>query len=50
MPSVGRRSIKSGAETWNAKNDFAGPAPRPLSVWARYAQVLMETNEFSFVD
>ena len=42
--------VKSGAETWNAKNDFAGPAPRPLSVWARYAQVLLETNEFSFVD
>ena len=42
--------VKYGAETWNAKNDFAGPAPQPLSVWARYAQVLLETNEFSFVD
>jgi hypothetical protein len=42
--------IKYGADTWNAKSDFAGPRPQPLSVWARFAQVLMETNEFSFVD
>ena len=42
--------IKCGDETWNAKNDFAGPTPQPLPVWARYAQVLLETNEFSFVD
>ena len=31
--------IKSGEQTWSAKDDFAGPAPEPLSVWARYAQV-----------
>ena len=42
--------IKCGERTWSAKNDFAGPAPEPLSIWARYAQVLFETNEFSFVD
>ena len=42
--------IKSGDQTWNAKDDFAGPAPQPLSVWARYAQVLLETNEFAFID
>jgi hypothetical protein len=42
--------LKCGADTWNAKNDFAGPAAQPLSVWARFAQVLLETNEFSFVD
>jgi hypothetical protein len=42
--------IKAGADTWNAKNDFAGPRAEPLSVWARYAQVLLETNEFSFID
>jgi hypothetical protein len=42
--------VKCGADTWNAKNDFAGPRPEPLSLWARYAQVLLETNEFSFVD
>ena len=42
--------IKCGAGAWNAKNDFAGPKAAPLSVWARYAQVLFETNEFTFVD
>jgi hypothetical protein len=42
--------LKVGAVTWNAKNDFAGPQRHPLSIWARYAQVLFETNEFSFVD
>jgi hypothetical protein len=43
-------AIKCGERTWDAKNDFAGPAPEPLGTWARYAQVLFETNEFSFVD
>jgi hypothetical protein len=42
--------IKCGDRTWSAKNDFASPAPEPLGIWARYAQVLFETNEFSFVD
>jgi hypothetical protein len=43
-------TIKVGSSAWNAKSDFSGPAPRPLSVWARLGQVLFETNEFSFVD
>jgi hypothetical protein len=42
--------IKVGSSAWNAKSDFTGPAAHPLSVWARFAQVLFETNEFSFVD
>ena len=42
--------IKSGEQTWNAKKDFAGPSPQRLDVWARLAQVLLETNEFAFVD
>jgi len=42
--------IKCGEQTWNAKSDFAGPAAQPLDIWARYAQVLLETSEFSFVD
>lgn len=36
--------------TWNAKVDFRGPAPRPLTIWERYAHVLLQTNEFAFVD
>jgi hypothetical protein len=43
-------TLKVGDKTWNAKNDFAGPAPTPLNTWARYAQVLLNTNEFAFVD
>jgi hypothetical protein len=42
--------IKVGTGVWNAKNDFTGPAAHPLSAWARYAQVLFETNEFAFID
>lgn len=42
--------IAVGDQTWDAKNEFAGPMPKPLEVWARYAQVLFETNEFAFVD
>jgi hypothetical protein len=43
-------SVKQGDKTWSAKDDFAGPASKPLNAWARYAQVLLETNEFAFVD
>ena len=42
--------VKAGERTWNSKNEFAGPRPQRLGVWARYAQVLFETNEFTFVD
>ncbi|MGH9721937.1 MAG: PSD1 and planctomycete cytochrome C domain-containing protein [Bryobacteraceae bacterium] len=42
--------VKAGEQTWNAKDDFSGPPIRPLTVWERYAQVLLETNEFAFVD
>ncbi|HZL36109.1 MAG TPA: PSD1 and planctomycete cytochrome C domain-containing protein [Tepidisphaeraceae bacterium] len=37
---------------WNAAADFAGPraADHSPSAWEKYAQVLMESNEFVFVD
>jgi hypothetical protein len=38
---------------WSAAANFAGPpgkARRALSPWEKYAQVLLETNEFMFVD
>ena len=38
------------AEIWNASEDFRGPSDRPLTGWERLAQVLLLTNEFSFVD
>jgi hypothetical protein len=46
-------TLKLGEESWSATSGFSGPgekAPAPLSGWERYAQVLLETNEFVFVD
>ena len=48
----GGSSVETTTE-WSAKKDFAGPSdppPRPLSPWERYAQVLLLSNEFMFVD
>ncbi|MGB8169300.1 MAG: PSD1 and planctomycete cytochrome C domain-containing protein [Chthoniobacteraceae bacterium] len=45
--------IGSDDGNWDAKAQFAGPPPpRPpqLKPWEQYAQVLLETNEFAFVD
>ena len=42
-----------GTVEWDAKAQFAGPpppAPKDLTPWEQYAQVLLETNEFVFVD
>ncbi|MEO6738820.1 MAG: PSD1 and planctomycete cytochrome C domain-containing protein [Chthoniobacteraceae bacterium] len=38
--------------SYDAKKQFAGPPPKidPFTPWERYAQVLLETNEFIFVD
>ena len=41
------------AAEWSAKKDFGGPPeqpPKPLSPWEKYAQVLLLSNEFMFVD
>jgi hypothetical protein len=39
---------------WNSVTDFAGPATKapaaPLTPWEKYAQILLQTNEFVFVD
>jgi hypothetical protein len=42
--------IKAGPQTWNAKEDFAGPSPARPPVLARLAHVLFQTNEFAFVE
>ena len=42
--------IRFGDQTWNAKDNFAGPRPEHLTVWGRYAEVLLSSNEFAFVD
>jgi hypothetical protein len=38
---------------WESTAEFAGPAKKPappLNPWEKYAQVLLESNEFLFVD
>jgi predicted RNA methylase len=57
IKSVDKRAPKpagdSVAAEWNAQRDFAGPpapAVKPLAAWERYVQVLLESNEFMFVD
>jgi mono/diheme cytochrome c family protein len=36
--------------TWNNRVDFHGPEPTPLSPWEAYAQALLLSNEFLYVD
>lgn len=35
---------------WSAKDGFRGPVLPPLALWERFAHVLLQTNEFAFVD
>ena len=44
------RELGGGGESWDARKDFHGPGTEGLSVWERYSQVLLLTNEFAFVD
>ena len=47
---------RAGGDTggsWNSVTDFAGPpatTPNPLTPWEKLAQVLLQSNEFVFVD
>jgi hypothetical protein len=40
------------ATIWDARQDFSGPKPafHPLDPWQRFAQVLLMSNEFVFLD
>jgi hypothetical protein len=47
------KATESEPTEWSAKKDFAGPPPPPpdpLDAWEQYAQVLLLSNEFLFVD
>ena len=35
---------------WNSGSGFHGPQPEPMGPWEQYAQALMLSNEFLFVD
>lgn len=49
LPGASALGVKEQTE-WNAIIDFAGPMPPPLQPLEQYAQVLMLSNEFAFVD
>jgi hypothetical protein len=42
--------VRLKTQSWKAADDFRGPDPLALDAWEKYAQVLLETNEFAFVD
>lgn len=44
--------IVAGSDRWEARTGFSGPgaSQAPLEAWEQYAQVLLLTNEFAFVD
>jgi len=43
-------SLEGARTEWNGATDFRGPQPAPLKPLEQYAQVLLLTNEFVFVD
>jgi hypothetical protein len=52
---IGPAAVPTGkrAKNWSATKDFAGPPgepQKPLDAWEQYAQVLLLSNEFVFVD
>ena len=44
--------ISNDGAKWDARAEFNGPIPPPrlLTPWEQYAQVLLLSNEFAFVD
>ena len=44
--------VTAGEQVWDAGKQFNGtpPAPRLLTPWEQYAQVLLLSNEFAFID
>ncbi|SIO64818.1 Planctomycete cytochrome C [Singulisphaera sp. GP187] len=44
------RKLAPAPVEWKATAGFQGPATPPLTPWEEYAQVLLLTNEFMFVD
>jgi hypothetical protein len=46
-------SIRLGDQEYSAQSGFGGPAakpPPPMTAWEKFAHVLLESNEFIFVD
>jgi len=45
-----RTSNRNLSRAWDSRQDFHGPLPEPLTRWQQYAQTLLLTNEFLFLD
>jgi mono/diheme cytochrome c family protein len=50
IPNLRVTDGSKGETVWNAKRDFGGPPLPPLTRLEQYAQALLMTNEFMFVD
>jgi hypothetical protein len=50
MEVPGKEGAASVRHQWEAQRDFSGPADPLLSPWARYVQVLLQSNEFVTID
>ena len=44
------RALASDGTAWNAQNGFDGPPAPRLGAWEKFAQALLASNEFVFVD
>jgi hypothetical protein len=42
--------MQEAGQSWRAEADFGGPQEAPLTPWEEYAQVLLMSNEFLFLD
>ena len=52
-PSPDAAAGDDSGGSWNSAAEFTGPDPKPptpLSAWEKYAQVLLMSNEFAFVE
>jgi hypothetical protein len=53
IADLGPTPPDGGPKSWDAKKEFRpapAPPPAPLTAWEQLAQVLLESNEFLFVD
>jgi hypothetical protein len=49
-PTVQLEASDGSVARWDARTDFAGPPPPPLTAEEQYAQALLMTNEFLYID
>jgi hypothetical protein len=52
MDGAAKKKEPTEKLVWDSAQDFkaATPIPQPFDVWQRYSQVLLESNEFMFLD